>query len=70
MLECELESEFLSLLEVLRRSDPTVVPGSQQERSRDVPAKLVTGAYLNRLHNSGDRFNVKPCVSWPFLRPG
>ena len=49
MLESELEPEFVSLLEVLRRPDPAVVPGSQQERSREVPAKLVTGAYLNRL---------------------
>jgi hypothetical protein len=49
MLESELEPEFVSLLEVLRRADPAVVPGNQQERSREVPAKLVTGAYLNRL---------------------
>jgi hypothetical protein len=49
MLESELEPEFVSLLEVLRRPDPAVVPGSQMARSLDVPAKLVTGAYLNRL---------------------
>jgi hypothetical protein len=49
MLESELEPEFVSLLEVLRRPDPAVVPGSQMARSCDVPGKLVTGAYLNRL---------------------
>jgi len=49
MLECELESEFVSLLADLRRPDPAALPGNQQERSRTVPAKLVTGAYLNRL---------------------
>jgi hypothetical protein len=40
MLESELEPEFLSLLEVLRRPDPAVVPGSQQERSREVSDTL------------------------------
>ena len=49
MQESELEPEFVSLLEVLRRPDPAVEPGSQRRRSVDVPAKLVTGAYLNRL---------------------
>jgi hypothetical protein len=49
MLESELEPEFVSLLEVLRRADPAVAPGSQMARACDVPAKLVTGAYLNRL---------------------
>jgi hypothetical protein len=57
MLESELEPEFVSLLEVLRRPDPAVVPGSQMERSRDVPAKLVTGAYLNRLKLSMVQFS-------------
>jgi len=46
MLESKLEPEFVSLLEVLRRPDPAVVPGSQMARARDVPAKIVTGAYL------------------------
>jgi hypothetical protein len=49
MLENELEPEFVSLLADLRRPDPAALPGNQQERSRTVPAKLVTGAYLNRL---------------------
>ncbi|MCX6841248.1 MAG: hypothetical protein NTX53_03040 [candidate division WOR-3 bacterium] len=57
MLESELEPEFVSLLEVLRRPDPAVVPGSQQERSLEVPAKLVTGAYLNRLKLSMVQFS-------------
>ena len=49
MQESELEPEFVSLLEVLRRPDPAVVPGNQMARACDVPAKIVTGAYLNRL---------------------
>jgi hypothetical protein len=49
MMENELEPEFVSLLADLRRPDPAALPGNQQERSRTVPAKLVTGAYLNRL---------------------
>ncbi len=49
MLESELEPEFVSLLEVLRRTDPGVVPGSQQQKALAVPVKLVTGAYLNRM---------------------
>ena len=49
MQESELEPEFVSLLEGLRRPDPAVVPGNQMARACDVPAKLVTGACLNRL---------------------
>jgi hypothetical protein len=49
MLKSELEPEFVSLLEELRRPDPAVVPGIQKEKALAVPAKLVTGAYLNRL---------------------
>jgi hypothetical protein len=48
MLESELEPEFVSLLRDLRRPDPALEPGNQRERARMVPAKLVTGAYLNR----------------------
>ena len=72
MLESELEPEFVSLLEVLRRSDPAVVPGNQQERSREVPAKLVTGAYLNRLKLPMVPFDCHlkfaPTLGAPFCR--
>ena len=72
MLESELESEFVSLLEDLRRPDPAVVPGNQQERSRAVPAKLVTGAYLSRLKLSmvpfGSHLKFAPTIGALFCR--
>jgi len=49
MLESELEPEFVGLLEKIQQPDPTFEPGKQAEKARDMPAKLITGAYLNRL---------------------
>jgi len=49
MLESELESEFVGLLEKIQQPDPTSEPGKQAEKARDMPVKLITGAYLSRL---------------------
>ena len=45
MLESELESEFVGLLEKIQQPDPTFEPGKQAEKARDVPVKLITGAH-------------------------
>jgi hypothetical protein len=49
MLVSELEPEFVQLLEKFQQPDPDSLPGMQMERARNVPVKLVTGAYLSRL---------------------
>ena len=49
MLESELEPEFVGLLEKIQQPDPTFEPGKQAEKARDMPVKLITGAYLSRL---------------------
>jgi hypothetical protein len=49
MLESELEPEFVGLLEKIQQPDPAFEPGKQAEKARDLPVKLITGAYLSRL---------------------
>ncbi|MCX6844803.1 MAG: hypothetical protein NTX53_21275 [candidate division WOR-3 bacterium] len=72
MLESELEPEFVSLLETIRRPDPTLVPGRQAEKALTVPAKLVTGAYLNRLKlpmvQFGSHLKFAPTIGALFCR--
>ncbi len=45
ILEQELEPETVSMLDEIRRT----APGTQREVALGLPAKLVTGVYLNRL---------------------